>query len=300
MDEDRKFLYVDDQLRFLTGTEAAEALRERSDARFLDAGKGVVRVPRERWEEAQRYERDTWLVAAAEASDDRNEEHREGFGNYEALHGRSFQHAAELGCGPFTNLRLIARYCSIASCTLVDPLIPQYLHHRHCRYDRRHLRLAETSFGRTLGGSRIGRVAARVLRKVAPGLLSRQVPVRDLLATPIEEMNIDRPQFDLVVMINVIEHCFDAEKIFSVISRILEPGGVFVFHDKLFDGGEIAADVETRFDAGHPLRVQREVVMAFLERDFRPLYSRTERVADGFDDIDLTRDAIYFIGERKR
>jgi hypothetical protein len=30
-----------------------------------------------------------------------------------------------------------------------------------------------------------------------------------------------------------------------------------------------------------------------------PLYRRMEKVADEFEDIDLSREGIYFIGERK-
>ena len=298
MSDDPKYLYVDENLNFVTGDEAARALREHSDAAFLDPGKGVVRVPKQRWQQAQKYERDTWLVANAAASDDRNTAHEAGFGGYAALGSRVFRRAIELGCGPFTNLRIVARHCRIERCSLLDPLILQYLDHPHCRYDRKSLLIGETSLGRTLGTSRIGRGLRRLVRAVFPSAVEQRLPIVQLLPMPIEEM--PGGSYDLVVMINVLEHCFDATAIFDKILRILTPGGVLVFHDKLFDPGEIEADVRTRFDAGHPLRVARPVIEAFVEKNFAPLYRKAGKVQDEFEDIDLSREGIYFIGERKQ
>ena len=298
MAEDEQFLYVDEHLRLLIGEDAARALHERSDAPFLREGEGVARVPRERWQEAQRYERDTWIMGGAESTDDRNADHLEGFAGYASLRGRTFAHAIELGCGPFTNLRMIAQHCTIAECTLLDPLILDYLKHRHCTYDEHHLRAGETPLSRFLGRTLPGRAARRVLRAVAPGSLVQRIPVRELIASPIEEMP-PRGPFDLVVIINVLEHCYDAARILERIGRILAPGGLLVFHDKLFAAGEIERDVATRFDAGHPLRVDRRLIEEFLERDFDALYRRGTVVPDGVGDIDLSRDGIYFIGARR-
>lgn len=296
MSDDSKYLYVDENLHFVTGDEAERALREHSDTAFLDPGRGVVRVPKDRWKQAQKYERDTWLVANADASDDRNTAHEAAFGGYTSLGSRTFRHAIELGCGPFTNLRILARHCRIERCSLLDPLIREYLSHPHCTYDERVLRIGETGLGRSLGASRPGRLLRRVVKGAAPALVEQRVPVAQLLPMPIEEMPGGR--YDLVVMINVLEHCFDATAIFDKILSILPPGGVLVFHDKLFDPLEVAEDVRTRFDAGHPLRVGRPVIEAFLNDHFTPLYRRAEKVADEFEDIDLSREGVYFIGER--
>lgn len=297
MSDDSKFLYVDENLHFVTGNEAARALQEHSDAAFLDPGKGVLRVPKERWKQAQKYERDTWLVANAGASDDRNLAHEAAFGGYAVLESRTFRQAIELGCGPFTNLRIVARHCRIERCSLLDPLIREYLSHPHCTYDQRFLRIGETTFSRTLGRTSPGRAMRRVLRAVSPRLVEERVPIAQLLPMPIEEMPGGR--YDLVVMINVLEHCFDANAIFEKILSILPPGGVLVFHDKLFEPSEIEDDVRTRFDAGHPLRVGRPVIEAFVNDHFTPLYQKMQKVADEFEEIDLSREGIYFIGERK-
>lgn len=299
MSDEEKYLYVDEHLHILKGEEAEKALREHSDAGYLDPHDGVVRVPKQRWQQAQRYERDTWMVANTDASDDRNAVHRDGFSGYAAIGGRTFQHAIELGCGPFTNLRIIGEHCTIARCSLLDPLIEDYLHHPHCTYDRRSLRTTETHFGTTLGRSLPGRALRRALRATAPGMVVRRIPVGELLSMPIEEMPAGHT-YDLVVMLNVLEHCYDATVIFDKILAILQPGGVFIFHDKLFTAAEAKEDVKTRFDAGHPLRVGGRVIESFLEENFTALFTRHGIVEDGFEDHDLSRDGIYYIGMRKR
>lgn len=298
MSGDEKYLYVDEQLHILKGDQAAEALREHSDAAYLDPREGVVRVPKQRWQQAQRYERDTWMVANAEATDDRNSVHRDGFGGYAELNGRTFQHAIELGCGPFTNLRLIGQHCTIARCSLLDPLINDYLKHAHCTYDRHVLRTSKTRLSASLGRTLPGRALRRVLRAIGPATLVERIPVEELLPIPIEEMPA-RAAYDLVVMLNVLEHCYDATAIFDKILAILKPGGVFVFHDKLFTAAEAEEDVRTRFDAGHPLRVGGTVIQSFLDTNFTPLFAEHGVVEDGFEDHDLSRDGVYFIGIRK-
>ena len=47
-----------------------------------------------------------------------------------------------------------------------------------------------------------------------PVTVSGSVPIGRLVASPIEEMPLDR-KYDLVVMENVIEHCYDAELVFA-------------------------------------------------------------------------------------
>lgn len=298
MSSEEKYLYVDEQLHILQGNQAADALREHSDAAYLDPRDGVVRVPKQRWQEAQRYERGTWMVANTEADDDRNSAHMDNFDRYAALAGRTFAHAIELGCGPFTNLRLIGQKCAIARCSLLDPLISDYLNHRHCTYARHSLRTGLTHLSTILGSTLPGRALRRVFRMIAPRSIENLIPIEQLLPIPIEEMP-SRSAYDLVVMLNVLEHCYDATVIFDRILSILKPGGTFVFHDKLFTAAEAADDVRTRFDAGHPLRVGGGVIEAFLETNFTPLFTRHGVVEDGFEEHDLSRDGIYFIGTRK-
>ncbi|HXG59020.1 MAG TPA: methyltransferase domain-containing protein [Thermoanaerobaculia bacterium] len=289
--------FVDEKLRFLKGDEAARALASTSDEPYLTE-QGVVQVPRSRWLLAQEYERRTWTTAGAHADDDRNLDHRDHFDGYRPLAGLKFERAIELGCGPFTNLRLIAAVCRIGECTLLDPLIEDYLHHRHCRFTRRRLRTGETALGKLLGRNLGGRALRRLLRSVFPQAVERGIAVTELLAVPIEEMP-ERDPFDLVVMINVIEHCYDAPAIFSRLLRMTRPGSIFVFHDKWFDREDVASEIRHHFDAGHPLRVSGAMIESFLKEHFDPLLNRTARVADELDGIDLSHTGVYFIGRRR-
>ncbi len=129
-----EFIFVDKDAKMRRGPEAQRLLEQGSDSVYLSAGSGITRVPEERWKLAQAYEATTWMSEGAHATEDRNSAHRDNFDGYRALQGMRFEHAIELGCGPFTNLRWIAAACRIERCTLLDPLIARYRSHRHCRY----------------------------------------------------------------------------------------------------------------------------------------------------------------------
>lgn len=296
-ENDRK-LFVGTDLRILTGSEAENALRSRSDAQWVDPENGVFRVTLERWHEAQEYERTTWLEANRDAVDDRNQSHFDQFQSYEVLRGRQFGHAIELGCGPFTNMRVVATVADIQSCSLLDPLATAYLAHPHCTYSGgRTLQVRETSFGAALGRAKPLRAIRRLVRGVAPRLMTTSLPIIQLISSPIEEMP-ENVKYDLVVMINVLEHCYDADMIFRKIESILKPRGVLIFHDKIFTAEEATEDALHRYDAGHPLRVASTLVENHLRASFTPLFETQAIVHDGVDNIDLSRRSLYFIGER--
>jgi len=60
----------------------------------------------------------------------------------------------------------------------------------------------------------------------------------------------------MVVMINVIEHCFNIERIFAAIIELCRKDTVFVFHDRLYSAFRVKRSATQRFDAGHPLKVE--------------------------------------------
>ncbi|MFO1353049.1 MAG: methyltransferase domain-containing protein [Gammaproteobacteria bacterium] len=291
------FLFVGDDLRIHSGSDAEVALRTMSDARFVVAGEGIPRVPKARWLVAQRYEKTTWMEVGAHADDDRNHEHARHFDEYAALHRKTYARALEVGCGPFTNLRLIANVCRIDACTLLDPLLNEYLHHRHCTYRHGFLETGATRWQDWLGRRAWGRYARAMLRRVQPRLLHTGVTIDARLAIPFEEMPAREP-YDLTVMINVLEHCFDAPKIFARLLELSRPGAVLVFHDKLFRAHAVERQAARRFDAGHPLRVDATLLRAFLFDHYRPLHERYVEVEDGYAGVDLSEQGIYFIGER--
>lgn len=158
-----------------------------------------MRVDVDVWQEAQAYERRTWLTfPGSDMADDRNLDHAVAFGHYRTLLNIHFTRAVELGCGPFTNIRYILPVAArVDHLVLVDPLASEYEDHKWCRY-------------------------GRLLR-----------PGDELIASAIEDLPEMEP-FGLVVMINVIEHCRDSDAVFATVARLLAPGGWLVAHEHVW------------------------------------------------------------------
>jgi SAM-dependent methyltransferase len=293
---DRDALFIDEDLGVHEGAEACSRLADRSDARFVEGARGVVRVDPERWAEAQRYEKRTWMERGAGAFDDHNRAYLGPFRNYEALRGRVFGRAIELGCGPFTNMRLVLESARVEEVHLLDPLARDYLSHPHCRYRRRRLGglggIGLLRAGRGAGGIRLLLEEFRTAIRVG-GLRGRPV---HLEATSIEDFRTHL-RFDLVVMINVLEHCRDAVAVLARIDEILAPGGILVFHDRIWDPLEVERTIGSLYDAGHPLRVGRSVVTPFLDR-YESLLREEAVVVDVEDGLRLERTAVHFIGRK--
>ena len=288
-------LFVDRDVQVFEGEAARERLERTNDARFVDGDLGVVAVDDARWREAQAYERRTWMEIGLSAADDHNREYLQWFEDYAPLRGRHFERAIELGCGPFTNLRLILQVARARRVHLLDPLAEDYLRHPHCRYRGRRLGGALSglrSLGRSWRGP-LGGLGEAIDALRTGGLAG--VPV-EIEAVPIEGFRTGH-RFDLVVMINVLEHCRDARAVFGKIEEILSPGGVLVFHDRLWAPDEIQRTISQLYDAGHPLRVGRDLAMEFVGR-FRPILRTERKVVDVEEGIRLERTALSFIGSK--
>jgi SAM-dependent methyltransferase len=298
-DESRpKAIFIDDKAEVHEGEQARRQLQARAAAESVDAERGVTQVTAERWQEAQRYERRTWLDKGRRAASDRNEEHRQRFAGYAPLRGLHFEHAIELGCGPFTNIRLLLEQCSAEQVTLLDPLIEEYLAHPFCRY--RHGRLGG------LFNEHVGRLPTYLRRPGrfvrgkandyrAGGFWGRPVTLAPAMIEQFETQH----RFDLVVMINVLEHCQDAAAVFQKIDEILLPGGVFVYHDKMYRAEEVKRLAGLIYDAGHPLRVDQSVVDIFLGRHFAPLMEAQYLVQSDFRGVSFSYYDFYFIGRKQ-
>ena len=269
-----KYIYIDKEVNILTGQEAQEAVEKEGDEKFLREDRGIDRVPIGRWGIAQAYERKSWMEKHLSARDDRNYDHFLRFDRYKVLNGLSFNHAIELGCGPFTNLRLIARSCRIRRCTLLDPLVEEYLKHPNCSYNKKFLYSHRSLFLRNF----------------------RRIPIEQIIPMPIEEMPTDT-QFDFVVIINVLEHCYDISKIFEKIISVMKENAYIVFHDKYYDHAKIAENAKKVYDAGHPLRVDRKVIDDFLNAKFVTVFKKDSRVEYWFEGEDFSYDAFYFVGK---
>lgn len=251
-----KKLYVDEDIRVFHDSSAEENLKNNNDLGFYDESEqGIHKVTQDRWKLAQKYEAKTWMRNSW-INDDRNYEHLERFENFTSIKDIEIKNIIELGCGPFTNMRLISDILKPKQICLLDPLASEYLNHPNCTYKK----------GKLNG-----------------------IDVK-LISSPIENADI-HDTFDVVVMINVIEHCFDVESIFLKISSILKSGGYFIFSDVFFD--DVKSLATNIYDAGHPLRLSKnklekllEPFKVIFEKRFNGLYSQE------------WRNDIYFIGKK--
>ncbi len=297
-DHDNAKFYIDEYINIYEGKEAARRLNDHSDRAFVDPQTGITKVDALRWQEAQRYERRTWMEHGKYTLSDRNEYHLAHFANYGPLRGASFQRGIELGCGPFTNMRLILDHCRVQNLHLLDPLICDYLAHPSCRYR-----------GGKMGGltnSSLSQIPAAVrhpLQFVRTMLNAYRIGGFSGRPVVIEQSKIEdfqtTHQFDLVVMINVIEHCQDVNAIFNKILQIIPQGGTFVFHDVLYDASEVSQTLSVSYDAGHPLRVDQALVHRFLEDHFEPSMHAQYWIDQEFCGHKLPRQEIYYVGKRR-
>jgi hypothetical protein len=290
----RNATFVDENRNVIKGEKALELIKSRT-LETIDPEKGVTKVDANRWQEAQRYERRTWMEGIASLSD-RNEDHENHFGGYRTLKGKYFASAVELGCGPFTNLRRILTHCVIGEIHLLDPLANDYLAHPFCRYKKKMLGgVVKTSlipWSKRGGFKHPLRFYKHKLEEWKIGRLNGR-PVT-LHASGIEDFH-PQQTYGLCVMINVIEHCRDVEQIFSRILEMTNTGSYFVFADKLYNASKETEVASYKFDAGHPLRVDYSVVRGFLTKYFDGVWdAEVVEIEDG-----ESFKSNYFIGIRK-
>ncbi len=238
---------VDKNINIFKGKKADELLTSSNDKKFIKDGL-VKKVSLNRWNEAQDFEKKTWCDSPAKGMQtDRNEDHYAKFGNYLSL---SFNlppnyKAIELGCGPFTNLRIIIPSINPkpSKIDLLDPLAKDYV--------------KDTTWCQFKSGILAGRKIDNIFN----------LAIEDFVPTE---------KYDLVVMINVLEHCRDIDNIFEKIDLMLNKEGLLVFHDISTDDSMIVEILENRFDAGHPIILSHSY-MKKIKSQFKTLYSYTEK-----------------------
>jgi len=282
------YWFVDEDWHILEGEAAKKELEKTSDAKFLTEDEGIIQVSRERWKIAQQFESNAWMKKKVGARSDRNFQHMVDFDYYECLKWLSFNHAIELGCGPFTNLRLIGQVCRVKTCSLLDPLIESYLNLPNRSYDTHWLYCRLTEVG--ISNQFLRKVLLRVEPYIAP-VLQKKISISSLFPTPIEEMSTDG-KYDLIIIINVIEHCYDINLVFDNIMKIASPNTILVFHDKYYDHQQVKQKVEGHYyESGHPLLVDRKVIDKFLS-NFKPLFQKVVRK----EIAHMPNERLFFIG----
>jgi SAM-dependent methyltransferase len=253
-------LYIDENINVSTNFNAENLLKINNDTKYYNSEEeGVHKVSNERWGLAQKFERKTWMENLY-MNDDRNFEHYTRFEDLNSISDKKTDITSiiELGCGPFTNVRLFREFTGIQKLTLVDPLLNDYKNHPNCYYKDGNLNSVIT----------------------------------ELINSPIENLQVEY-KYKAVVMINVLEHCFDIDLIFDKILNLLDTDGVFIFSDVYFS--DVFSLVSNIYDAGHPLRLSEKKLNYFLE-NFNPIFDRRFEKLYGQE----WRKDIYFIGSLKK
>ncbi len=217
----------------------------------------VVAVDGERWQRAQACEKRTWVDTQSQRArfgknliwwvlsslglksryrgDDWNYWWREQFDNYAFLPAQ-VENAIELGCGPYTNFRLIEENCRARHLVLSDPLIATY----------------------------IGFKLTYVRERHDAGTCS-------LDDHSIEECPYADNYFDLVVMINVLDHVRDAARCMERAMAITRPGGHLLIGQNLTDMEDLIREKHFVTDEGHPIRLRDDWLDAQLGDEFDPV-----------------------------
>jgi SAM-dependent methyltransferase len=217
----------------------------------------TAKVTAERWNEAQKWELELWQKAQVKRGwnrlvwpvaapilrrmdaerafgDDWNRWWRARFDGYRFLPA-SLGQCVELGCGPYTNIRLMLAGRDADRVVCSDPLVRSYITFR----------------GRWLAGAHAAAL----------------VEIDD---QPIEACTLPSRGFDLVVMINVLDHVQDARVCLEKAVDLCKPGGILVLGQDLSDERDVARHP---YDIGHPIRLCREDLEPYLA-SFDPLHRR--------------------------
>jgi len=219
----------------------------------------IEKVTRERWQEAQQWERHHWvrtqqlraryckntiwrLLAAVglvpkHRGDDWNAWWRAQFADYSFLPAE-VENAIEVGCGPYTNVRLMLDRCKIRHLVLSDPLIRTYVH-----------------FKLTF--------VAEMYRKAACILDDH----------PLEALPFAPDYFDLAVMINVLDHVQDAEQCMRNLIKVIKPGGLLIIGQDLTNEDDLKALQHDPGAPGHPIKLDSEWFEPYVQR-FQPVINK--------------------------
>ncbi|HXJ58009.1 MAG TPA: class I SAM-dependent methyltransferase [Candidatus Dormibacteraeota bacterium] len=226
-------------------------------------------VSEDRWKQAQQWEEQHWIGAQKARArfgknhlwrvlswfglvpkhrgDDWNLWWKIKFRNYEFLPAR-VENALEVGCGPYTNLRLMLDRCRPAHVVLSDPLIRTYV-----------------KFKLTF--------VAEMYRDAACILDDH----------PLEELPFAENYFDLVIMINVLDHVRDARQCMINLLRVLKPGGILILGQDLSNDDDQEALRRDRGAVGHPIKLDDAWFNTYLGQGLSPILQEVLARAQGRD-----------------
>jgi SAM-dependent methyltransferase len=250
----------------------------------------VVAVPEERWK-AQEWESSVWTRANEKNSwlkltakfvraarkpsqlvellryrdfyrgDDWNFWWLKAFENYKAL-PKNVTKALEVGCGPFTNMRLISKTCKVKEIYCSDPLIEAY-----------------SKFRLTWLATQMAKNRLKAVR--AKG----------------EELDFADEYFDLVVCINVLDHVQDSRRCVEQVLRVTKGGGYVVLGQDLCNDEDLT-DIQLRTHVGHPIKLHEATLNTMLGSSCESLLRKILPRHNGRDPS-AHYGTLIFIGRKK-
>jgi SAM-dependent methyltransferase len=216
-------------------------------------------VSEERWEAAQSWEHHHWVrtqqlrakygknvvwrllsflgLVSKYRGDDWNHWWKKQFEEYAFL-PPTVENALEVGCGPYTNVRLMLDRCRFGHLFLSDPLIRTY-----------------ANFKLTF--------VSEMYRKLGCTLDDHA----------LEELPFASGYFDLIVMINVLDHVRDARLCMETVIRVIKPGGILVLGQDLTNEEDLVALKNDGGAIGHPIKLDHHWFTPYLER-FTPIIKK--------------------------
>jgi ubiquinone/menaquinone biosynthesis C-methylase UbiE len=221
------------------------------------------------WQEAQKWEESHWINAQRERAkfgknwiwrflslfnvvpkhrgDDWNTWWMSQFDNYSFLPAE-VSNVIEVGCGPYTNVRLMQERCKMHHLVLSDPLIQTYAKFKLTFVSDMH-------------------------KKVACALDYH----------PLEELPYKDANFDLAVMINVLDHVRDANACMENLYRVVKPGGIVVFGQDLSREEDADALLSDPGLIGHPIKLHAEWFEPWIQK-CEPIIHRILKREEGRND----------------
>lgn len=220
----------------------------------------VDKVTKDRWEQAQQWEEAHWVrsqqarakmgknyiwrvmhffgMVEKYRGDDWNLWWKKQFQDYSFLPAQ-VDNAIEVGCGPYTNIRHIIPTCQPKHLFLSDPLIKTYVNFK--------------------------------LAFVADAYRKAFCMIDD---HPLEECPFRDELFDVVVMINVLDHVRDAGLCMENLIRIVKPGGWLILGQDLTNEEDLRVLSADPGLVGHPIKIAHEWFTPYLNTGFKPVLNK--------------------------
>ena len=212
------------------------------------------------WQLAQQWEKNHWVSAQKSRAkygknivwrflhtlglvdyyrgDDWNLWWKKQFDDYAFL-PKTVANAIEVGCGPYTNMRHVMQRCKPDHLFLSDPLIRTY----------------------------VGFKLAFVADAYKKGFCI-------LDDHPLEEIPYRDDYFDLVIMINVLDHVRDASKCMENAVRITRPGGILILGQDLTDEEDLATLTDDPGLVAHPVKLPEAWFRPHLATQFESIFDK--------------------------